>query len=232
MRVEPKFHDWMSAYRVYRRFATRPGSEHIATWRALACLSALVKLRQPESVLEFGTGIGTITYLLLSALPKLTVVGLETNPFCLTQLDRNIPDKLKPRLTVVTDRKAPLVGAFDLIVIDGRLPKSQDWPFLRRGTLCFVEGNREHQSATLVEIAKSKNLVLDLEKQSPGELHIAWQRTGLGIPRPVLWRRKTCRIGICSSTASTKIPTPRWRRLRVASSADVRLGLLLTQQRS
>ena len=215
MRVEPKFRDWMSAYRVYRRFATRPGSEHIATWRALACLSALLRLRQPESVLEFGTGIGTITYLLLSTLPKLTVVGLETNPFCLAQLHRNIPDELKPRLMVVTDRKAPLVGAFDLVVIDGRLPKSDDWPFLRRGTICFVEGNRGCQSAKLREIAASKNLVLELEKQSFGETDIAWQRTGLGIRRPILGRRKTCRIGICSSAENIRIPTPRWRQLEL-----------------
>lgn len=212
MRVRPKLDDWMSAYRVYRRFATRPGSEHIATWRALACLSALVRLRQPESVLEFGAGIGTITYLLLTTLPKLTVVGLETNPFCLTQLDLNIPDELKPRLMVVTDGKAPPVGAFDLIVIDGRLPGTDDWSFLRQGTLCFVEGNRQRQSAKLREIAASKNLVLDLEKQSFGGRHIAWKRTGLGIRRPVLGRRKTCRIGICSSTESIRLPTPRWRR--------------------
>src|SRR5215831_17965074 len=96
MRVRPKLNDCVSVYRVYRRFAARPGSEHIATWRALACLSALVRLRQPEKVLEFGTGIGTITYLLLTSLPQLNVVGLETNPFCLAQLDRNIPDELKP----------------------------------------------------------------------------------------------------------------------------------------
>ena len=220
MRVRPKLDDWASAYRVYRRFATRPGSEHIATWRALAYLSALVGLRQPESVLEFGTGIGTITYLLLSALPKLTVVGLETNPFCLAELDRNIPDELKPRLTVVTERNAPFDGPFDLIVIDGRLPKSDDWPFLRQGTLCFVEGNRQHQSATMLKIAASKNLVLDLEKQSFGELRIAWQRTRLGIPRPVLAPKKTCRIGICSSTASTRIPTQRWRRRHLPNELD------------
>lgn len=212
MRVRPKLDDWVSAYRVYRRFATRPGSEHIATWRALTCLSALVGLRRPESVLEFGTGIGTITYLLLTALPKLTVVGLETNPFCLAQLDRNIPDELKPRLTVVTDGRVPLVDAFDLIVVDGRLPKTEDWPFLRQGTLCFVEGNRERQSATLLGIAASKNVVLDLEKQSFGERHIAWKRTGLGIQRPILGRRKTCRIGICSSPESIRVLTPTWRR--------------------
>ena len=215
MRVRPKLDDWVSAYRVYRRFATRPGSEHIATWRALTCLSALVGLRRPESVLEFGTGIGTITYLLLTALPKLTVVGLETNPFCLAQLDRNIPDELKPRLTVVTDGRVPLVDAFDLIVVDGRLPKTEDWPFLRQGTLCFVEGNRERQSATLLGIAASKNVVLDLEKQSFGERHIAWKRTGLGIQRPILGRRKTCRIGICSSPESIRVLTPTWRRLEL-----------------
>jgi 16S rRNA A1518/A1519 N6-dimethyltransferase RsmA/KsgA/DIM1 with predicted DNA glycosylase/AP lyase activity len=48
--------------------------------------------------LEFGSGIGTITYLLLSANQSLTVVGVEANAFCLAQLDQNIPDDFKARL--------------------------------------------------------------------------------------------------------------------------------------
>ena len=196
MRVTSNFGDWVSAHYVHRRFASRPGAEHIATRRALACLSAVARLHEPETVLEFGMGIGTITYLLLSTLPKLNVIGLETNPFCLTQLDRNIPDELKPRLRVVTERNATLDGPFDLVVIDGRLPAADNWSFLRQGTIFFIEGNRAGQCATLIRIANSKNLVFDLEKQSIGEAYLSWRKTRLGIPRPIRTRRKTCRIGV------------------------------------
>jgi predicted O-methyltransferase YrrM len=122
MRVVPGLGDWLTAYRVHQRFASRPGAKHIATRRAPVCLSAVVRKHQPKAVLEFGTGIGTITYLLLSASPKLNVVGVEADPFCLAQLERNIPDEFKPRLTVVALNDAQLNGRFDLVVIDGPLP--------------------------------------------------------------------------------------------------------------
>ena len=206
MRVTPNFVDWASACCVHRRFASRPGAEHIATRRALACLSAVVRLHEPTTVLEFGMGIGTITYLLLSTLPRLNLIGLEANPFCLAQLDRNIPDELKPRLRIVTERNATLDGRFDLVVIDGRLPATDNWSFLRQGTIVFVEGNRAGQCETLSQIASSKNLVFDLEKQSIGETHLSWRKTRLGIPRPILARRKTCRIGVALNAKPTIDP--------------------------
>jgi predicted O-methyltransferase YrrM len=143
MRVVPGLGDWLTAYRVHQRFASRPGAKHIATWRALAYLAAVVRQHQPKAVLEFGAGIGTITYLLLSANPNLNVVSVEANPFCLAQLEQNIPDQFKPRLTVVTLNDARLNDGFDLIVIDGDYG-SNNYAFLRQGTICFVEGTRKH----------------------------------------------------------------------------------------
>jgi len=73
-------------------------------------------------VLEFGAGIGTLTYLLLGVRdPRLNVVALETNPFCLAQLERNIPEEFKPRLTVIPTAGSVPQMHFDLIVVDGRL---------------------------------------------------------------------------------------------------------------
>ena len=159
MRVVPSLSDWAVGHRVHRRFAARPGAEHIATRRALAYLSAVVGQHPPKTVLEFGTGIGTITYLLLSSSPKVNVVGIEASPFCLAQLERNIPKDFKPRLTIFTKKTAPLDGRFDLIVIDGNLPSADTYGFLRHGTTCFVEGNREQISAKLMQVAQAKNLV-------------------------------------------------------------------------
>ena len=202
MLVSPTLGDWLTAYRVHQRFASRPGGKHIATRRALICLAALVRKHQPEAVLEFGSGIGTITYLLLSVSAKLYVVGVEDSPFCIEQLQRNIPEEFKPRLTVVSKNDVPDDRRFDLIVIDGRLPPRTDkHAFLRSEGICFVEGNRWKQGAKLMQIAKAKNLVCDLEQQPLGAFHtrLRWRNTQLGsfrFFRPALVRRKTCRIGV------------------------------------
>jgi predicted O-methyltransferase YrrM len=114
------------------------GGKHIATRRALICLATVVRKHQPKAVLEFGTGIGTITYLLLSAGTELNVVGVEDSPFCIEQLQRNIPEEFKPRLTVVSKNDVPGDRRFDLIVIDGRLPPRTDKQniFLPHFNLC------------------------------------------------------------------------------------------------
>jgi hypothetical protein len=214
MRVVSSLGDWLIAYRVHRRFASRAGGEkHIATRRALICLATVVRKHQPKEVLEFGTGIGTITYLLLSAGTELNVVGVEDSPFCIEQLQRNIPEEFKPRLTVVSKNEVPVDRRFDLIVVDGRLPPRTDkHAFLRNGTICFIEGNRWKQGAKLMQMAKAKNLVCDFEKQSLGAFRtrLRWRNTQLGsfrffrntklasfrFSRPALVRRKTCRIGV------------------------------------
>lgn len=204
MRVVPSLGDWAVGHRVHRRFAARPGAEHIATRRALAYLSAVVSRHPPKAVLEFGAGIGTITYLLLSSSPKLNVVAIEANPFCLAQLERNIPEEFKPRLTIFTKKTAPLDDCFDLIVIDGGLPSTDTYSFLRHGTICFIEGNREQISAKLMQVAQAQNLVFDLEKQPFGSFYMRWPKTHymrwpkmrLGFSLPVYAPRKTCRIGV------------------------------------
>ena len=109
----------------------------------------------------------------------MNVVGIEASPFCLAQLERNIPKDFKPRLTIFTKKIAPLDGRFDLIVIDGNLPSADTYGFLRHGTICFVEGNREQISAKLMQVAQAKNLVFDLEKQPFGSFYCAGKRHGL-----------------------------------------------------
>jgi hypothetical protein len=183
------------------------GEKHIATRRALICLATVVRKHRPKAVLEFGTGIGTITYLLLSVSAELNVVGVEDSPICIE------PDEFKPRLTVVSKNNVPVDRRFDLIVVDGRLPpRTHKHAFLQDGTICFIEGNRWKQGAKLMQIAKAKNLVCDLEKQSLGAFRtrLRWRNTQLGsfrffrntqlgsfsFFRPALVRRKTCRIGM------------------------------------
>ena len=93
----------------------------------------------------------------------MNVVGIEASPFCLAQLERNIPKDFKPRLTIFTKKTAPLDGRFDLIVIDGNLPSADTYGFLRHGTICFVEGNREQISAKLMQVAQARTCLRSRE---------------------------------------------------------------------
>ena len=210
MRVFPKPADWILAFRVYRRFRERPGSDHIASWCALACLAAIVRKYRPKEVLEFGCGIGAITYLLLSASSEIRVLGIESNGFCLDQLDQNIPAEFGSRLDVArigddrTDRQ------FDLLIIDGKY--DPNGAFFRPGTICFIEGSRPWQAAQLVEIAKGKGLAIDLDRQltwlprvKARKFHLRWRRSGLDrrsitFCLPVLRALKSCKIGTLASS--------------------------------
>jgi Methyltransferase small domain len=188
MKVLPHLSDWLFACRVYRRFSSRPGASHIATRRALACLAAVLRQKRPRAVLEFGCGIGTITYAVLAADPDLDVVGIEANPFCLDQLERNIPAEFKPRLTVTRRDDHRIDRHFDLIIIDGKFA-SEPPAFLLPDTICFIEGDREAQAKDLQDMAAVKGLSIDLNRQ------FAWMPA------------KTCRIGtVCLAKDKACIP--------------------------
>jgi len=207
MRVLPTVSDWVLGRRVYRRFASRPGAGHIATSRALACLAAIVRRHRPKEVVEFGAGIGTITFLLLSASPETKVVAVEANPFCLDQMAKNIPDELKPRLTLTTVNDPQLDRRFDLIVIDGDYESNRKRAFLLPDTICFIEGNREHQADLLRAMAAEKGLSIDLDPQFPWMRRLHWYKTRL----PLVWapsirRSNSCKIGMLTRERSAFSP--------------------------
>ena len=196
MRVFPSPADCVLAVRVYRRFKKCPGSNHIASWLALACVAAVVRKYRPKEVLEFGCGIGTITYLLLRASSEIHVLGIEANSFCLDQLERNIPAELRARLDVARRGDDRTNRRFDLVIIDGKCDR--DGVFVQPGTICFIEGSRTAQAAKLVDSAKAKGLAIDLDCQ------LTWLRwvkrrkqTGFDrhFRRPVIRPLKSCKIG-------------------------------------
>ena len=216
MLIRPNANDWYSALRVHRRFAVLPGSEHIASRFSLAYLAAIVRQHDCPLVLEFGAGIGTLTYLLLQK--GLRVVALEHDPFCLDQLKRNIPAEWKSRLTLITDRVS-IEGVFDLVIIDGNLPRQDEYRFLRPGTICFVEGCRQHTSWKFQQRIAAAGLYCELSHYEPWTtLRIKSRKTGLR-SRFKVARLKTFRAGIVSETprligsASTGAPRPKARRV-------------------
>lgn len=198
MFIYPNSADWRYAREVHRRFAVRAGSAHIATAGALAYLAATLRQCPINSVLEFGAGIGTITYLLLSIPPDIrTVVSAEKNQFCIDQLRQNIPAALWSRLTLISDGAPPTDSRFDLVIIDGKIPKCSDYSFLREGLVCFVEGNRGKARSEIESVARTKDLTCSFVRLPPrGMILIRWHPTRFGFSRPHLRIQPCCAIGV------------------------------------
>jgi hypothetical protein len=183
--------DWRVAESVHERFASRPGSQYIASIFALAHLAALLRRHRPRLVLEFGAGIGTITYLLLTyGSEDRVVVSTEHHPFCLKQLKRNIPAPLWERLSVISDGREP-TGEFDLAVIDGPTPESDQCTIFRPGLICFIEGGRDKGRALIEKRAREKGLVCSFRRyrewRQPvrARFRIKWSPTRFGFARPI-----------------------------------------------
>jgi predicted O-methyltransferase YrrM len=146
--------DLHEAGEVYHLFSSRPHSEHIATEFALAHLTALLRKHQIGSVLEFGAGIGTITYLLLSTLSENVIVECtEQDHQCLAFLEQNLTAEMRKRVVIHSDGLARWERPFDLVIIDGDVSPGSD--FLDRKSICFAEGNRR-KARTAIESSLSE----------------------------------------------------------------------------
>lgn len=154
---------------VHRRFRTRPGSDFVASGFALGALDHLVRSTRPTVVLEIGAGIGAITALLADAadaeVPHQVHVAVESEPFCLDQLARNLGPRLERIEVVERARDLPdRLLRIDLVVLDGGsqedlAPEHQhEWtadderaevrawlPRLAPGGMVFVENRRDRQ---------------------------------------------------------------------------------------
>ncbi len=204
MKVTPDKSDWEFARAVRARFEGKPGAERIATEFAIAHLSALLSDRSPKTVLEFGAGIGTLTYALLnhpSGVEKL--VSTESNAFCLEQLEINIPDGMKPRCQVVTDLEDLLEepGTFDLVVFDGGFYDSREIQFMDKGSVCFIEGARRKTRQSVIEELERRGLSCRLDNHHRGYRYFALNRIKQYESGKSKWKfrwrkqRKGCWIG-------------------------------------
>lgn len=185
MRVKPSTEDWAVASRVYRSFARKPGSAHIASEQALAHVAAVVRANKIRSVLEFGAGIGTVTYLLLDRLPEdRLLVSTEQDPFCLDQLARNIPPEMRRGLSISCPREIAGSDGFDLVIADGKLAKIQASDYLGSGSVCFIDGDRAKTRAAIESGLAERSLSCDFEHHSRRARRFDWRRTSSGFPYP------------------------------------------------
>ena len=191
MRVTVTSQDEQRAREVHRLFSAKLHSEHIASEFALAHLAAVLRANEVRTVLEFGAGIGTMTYLLLSTLPELAVECTEKNELCFRALEDNLPAAMRARLHIHTERYPVIKGGpFDLVIIDGRVAPGPN--LLKAGSICFAEGDRESGRSTIEAALAERGLTcMFTNYENP---RLIWRASRFGVPRPSI-ARKGCWIG-------------------------------------
>jgi hypothetical protein len=136
----------------YEKFGRIVGSEQIATKLALRLISDYVDESNPKKILEVGSGIGTITYLLSRKSPNASIYCFELNDWCCTQLVANV-DTTRIRMLNTLEELLLLKDEVDLLVIDDWLdyPSTQE---LMSNTLpksIFIEGHRRQQRLFVIK---------------------------------------------------------------------------------
>ena len=150
---------------IWQKFAALPGAAvdgrvGIASEYAISGLINAIRHYRPIRILEFGSGIGTLTYTVLRAAadqglnqqPGFTFYTVENNPFCLEQLASNLHDfDADGYHLVAAPDVIPAEMKFDLIIVDGGGDVGNDMGImafdnrLNPGGVIFIEGFRRFQ---------------------------------------------------------------------------------------
>ena len=208
MQVEPSESDWAFAKSVHDEFSQKPGAQHIASEFALAYLSAVLNKVKPNSVLEFGAGIGTITYFLLKHSANIGhVTTTENHPNCLEQFAANISEEFGGRYDLIVDDSALVPGQrpYELVIVDNSV-SARGYAYLDHGMTCFVEGARSENRREIQSELAGRGLRCDFVNYNRGMQYfsIVLRRSKkFGIPYPKFRLRKVrkgCWIGAVEPT--------------------------------
>ncbi len=203
MQLEITEQDQSFAEGIYRMFKQKPGSQHIAGSFAISCLSAILRQNKPENILEFGAGIGTMTYAILDHEHQVKQVTVtEANDFCIEQLKKNLTKSHLQKLDLHSDdnSKHLISGDFDLVIFDGNV-EAEDFRHLREGTVCMVEGFREKTRNAINQELQKSGLICNFKNYASDRKQyfaFGWKKTGLGFKRPkfkLVKHDKGCWIG-------------------------------------
>ncbi|MEO2064634.1 MAG: hypothetical protein ABGW97_16770 [Christiangramia sp.] len=155
----------------YLTFCEAEGNQHIASRYAIQKIIELLRRFKPDSVLEVGLGIGSISGTILRVFDdkNLKLYGTENNQFCLEALKNNLGEDYKS-LNIYSDLKAIKGNVkFDLVIVDGgdtnlEIIKNK----ISDNGIIIIEGDRKNQLKLLKEyfpdhlyvhsISKRKNL--------------------------------------------------------------------------
>ncbi len=132
--------------KIHKKYAKLIGNDQIATKLALNVISQHIAFTAPESILEIGSGIGTITDLLIHQLPSSEIFCYEVNSFCLAQLKKNVSS---PRIIILDklNKLQKINRKIDFMIIDDLIDKRTTFQLIRKTTpsTVFIEGHRRMQ---------------------------------------------------------------------------------------
>ena len=157
------------ARETYKFFSEKEGNEHIASEGALRYILKYLKRRRAKTILEVGTGIGTVCHAVRSGIragyldSNLVYYGTENNEFCKKKIKENLNDRENVIMFDSLD-KAPASLRFDFVVVDGQDSAFRALPErLNRRGIIFVEGGRGSQVKQLkhfLDTATKRNFVI------------------------------------------------------------------------
>lgn len=122
----------------FRNFIEKDGSKHIATLSSQINLYRLLKSYEPNLILDWGGGIGTLTKLCLEVVEKANIDVFERNEWCIGEFNKNIPNF---RGSILKELNS---ANYDFVIIDDDISRAQihkilSFPGLK---VIFVEGWR------------------------------------------------------------------------------------------
>lgn len=133
------------AFKNFKFYSSRPGSDHIATFSSQLNLLDLLKEINCDEVLDFGSGIGTLTNLVQSMGVK-KVYSYERSDWCKLQAHEN----LKPfSPSYISDLSH--LPKIEAILIDDEISRRQINQLLRQENLkiIFIEGWRNKTASQI-----------------------------------------------------------------------------------
>lgn len=129
----------------YKFFESKPGSDHIATFSSQLNLLDLLAEIKCDSVLDYGSGIGTLTKL-VHVLGIKKIYNYERSEWCKFQAQAN----LRPFLPVYISELS-LLPQVEAILIDDEISRKQISQLLRlpRIKVIFIEGWRNKTASQI-----------------------------------------------------------------------------------
>lgn len=198
----PSDEDWRLASQIHGEFSLKPESGWIASAFTLAHVSACLRTLQPETVLELGAGIGTVTNLLLThpAAPK-QLVTTEPNEVCLNALSTNLADVDRSGMILVNsvEELLDLDIDYSLAICDGGFKEPEQFKGVHAGTVCVFDGVRGTHRRALSDYLSQRSLKCDIRncQQRRYKISLTQHNTGFGfsLPIPRVQRRRGYWIG-------------------------------------
>ena len=137
---------------IFERYQSASENNQIATEFSFFTLAQVLNVIRPESVIELGGGIGTLTELLASREWTPVVHTFEDNEYCLSKL--NALSESYPNIQVSSNYSELIKSDWnaDLLVIDVNAGIFDTFLLIKRNTFkyVFIEGHQLQQRASLV----------------------------------------------------------------------------------